>query len=175
MANETDQVSLILHYKYFKTNLSKSKWFSHRYVKEHHRTGLCSKSRTGKAPLLVPNLVIPQSASLRPNWLSIDSGGGSPFPWPWVLPLWFSFLGEGEVLGFELWASHLLGRCSTTWATLALLALVILEIGSPFLPRPAWSAFLLFYASCHSWGGRQVPVCPAFFCWDGGFTNFYTG
>jgi hypothetical protein len=54
------------------------------------------------------------------------------------------FLGR-EVPGFELKASHLVGRHSTASATLpALSALVILEIGSCFLPRPAWISVLLF-------------------------------
>jgi uncharacterized membrane protein (DUF485 family) len=36
----------------------------------------------------------------------------------------------GTLLAIELWASHLLGRYSTTWAIpLALFALVIFEIG----------------------------------------------
>jgi hypothetical protein len=43
-----------------------------------------------------------------------------------------------KVLGFELRASHLLDRTSTTLATSsAVFALVILKIGSCSLPRPA--------------------------------------
>jgi hypothetical protein len=46
-------------------------------------------------------------------------------------------------------ALHLLGRHSTTWATLtALFALVIFEMGSCRVPRPAWTSILLFLLSC---------------------------
>jgi hypothetical protein len=41
-----------------------------------------------------------------------------------------SFLGLGRVLGFELRALGLLGRCSTTWATLPALFVGIFEMGS---------------------------------------------
>jgi hypothetical protein len=44
-----------------------------------------------------------------------------------------------------------------------LFALVILEIGSCFLPRPAWTMFLLFYAFCSSWNDRHAPPHLAFF------------
>jgi hypothetical protein len=48
------------------------------------------------------------------------------------------------VLGIEL-ALCLLGRRSTTWASLpALFVLVIFEIGSHFIPRLAWTVILLF-------------------------------
>jgi hypothetical protein len=71
------------------------------------------------------------------------------------------------VLGFELGASHLLGRCSTAWASLpTLFAMVNLEMGSHFLPRLAWTVVLLFWASCHSWDDRRLPPHPALFCWD---------
>jgi hypothetical protein len=40
----------------------------------------------------------------------------------------------------------------------ALFALVILEIGGCFLPRPAWTMLLLFYASYHSWDDRCTPL-----------------
>jgi hypothetical protein len=60
------------------------------------------------------------------------------------------------VLGFELRASHLLGRHSMTQATsLALPVLVILEIGSPLiylfisLTRLTYTMILLFYTSCY--------------------------
>jgi hypothetical protein len=55
------------------------------------------------------------------------------------------------VLKFEHRASFLLGRCSTAWATPpAYFALIILETGSHFWPRPAWTVILLFDTSCHS-------------------------
>jgi hypothetical protein len=57
-----------------------------------------------------------------------------------------------------------LGRHSTTWATPPVLfALVILEIGSRFLPRLAWTTVLLFYTSCHGWDDGGVPPCSALF------------
>jgi hypothetical protein len=56
------------------------------------------------------------------------------------------------VLGFELRAVSLVGRCSISWATpLALFALAILEIRSYFLPRLCWAMIFLFYASCCYW------------------------
>jgi hypothetical protein len=42
--------------------------------------------------------------------------------------------------------------------------LLILEIGSPFLPRSAWTEFLPFYVShCHR-DDRHAPPNPAFGC-----------
>jgi hypothetical protein len=60
------------------------------------------------------------------------------------------------VLGFELRASCLLYRYSTSWVMpLALFALVILEIGSHFLPWPTWtmilSLYLSFFGYCGVW------------------------
>jgi hypothetical protein len=49
------------------------------------------------------------------------------------------------------------------------LLLVIFEIGSQFLPRSAWTANLLFYASYHNWEDRCTP---SFFCWDGVLWTF---
>jgi hypothetical protein len=43
----------------------------------------------------------------------------------------------------------------------ALFALVILEIGSCFLPEQAWTMILLLYTSCHSWDDRCVSLYPA--------------
>jgi hypothetical protein len=49
------------------------------------------------------------------------------------------------VLGIEVRALYLLGKCSTTQITLpALFALVTLEIGSCFKPGLAWTTVLLF-------------------------------
>jgi hypothetical protein len=50
--------------------------------------------------------------------------------------------------------------------------LVILEIGSCFLPKLAWTTILLFYASYCRWDDRQVPPCPAVFCWFGILQTF---
>jgi hypothetical protein len=67
------------------------------------------------------------------------------------------------VLGLKLRASHLRGRHSTTWDTLpALFALIILEIGSPFLSMLAWIAILLFYASHCWWDDRCTPSHSTF-------------
>jgi hypothetical protein len=52
------------------------------------------------------------------------------------------------VLGFELRALCLQGKNSTFWVTpLALFVLVILEIGSHFLPTLSWTTNFLFYTS----------------------------
>jgi hypothetical protein len=74
------------------------------------------------------------------------------------------------ILGFDLMASCLLGRHSITWAfPVALVALVILEIGSFFLSKPAWT-YILFYTSHHHWDDRCMPPSSAFF-----FGSFYPG
>jgi hypothetical protein len=66
--------------------------------------------------------------------------------------------------GVELRALCLLGQCSTSWIMLpTLFALVILEIGSCFLPWPTWFT-ILFYAFSLSWDGRHATV-PSY-CWD---------
>jgi hypothetical protein len=54
----------------------------------------------------------------------------------------------------EVWTQGftLARQDSAAWAIpLTLFALVILEIGSCFLLRPAWTSIFLFYASCHCW------------------------
>jgi hypothetical protein len=80
--------------------------------------------------------------------------------------MYFSFCG-GAVLGFELSASCLLGRCSTAWAIpSALFALVCLETGSYFLPRQAWTLILLFYTSHCSWDDRHTPPSCYWLRWD---------
>jgi hypothetical protein len=59
--------------------------------------------------------------------------------------LFFFLEGSRGILGFELKASPLLGRRSTTWATpTALFALIILETGSHLFPEWAWTTILLF-------------------------------
>jgi hypothetical protein len=73
-----------------------------------------------------------------------------------------------SVLGFELRASHSVDTCFTTWAIPpAIFAPVILEIGSCFSPRPAWTVILLFYASLHCFDDRCVTAHPSLFHWDG--------
>jgi hypothetical protein len=79
------------------------------------------------------------------------------------------------VLSIEFRTSCLLDRHSTAWDTPPFLfALVILETGSHFLPRPAWTMILPFYTyDCH-WNDRLMPPCLAFFSdWDGGLTNYF--
>jgi hypothetical protein len=90
--------------------------------------------------------------------------------WGFALVICFYFV----VLGFELrgftigrQALHLLSH-----APPARFALVILEIGSCFLPRLAWTTILLLYASCYSWDVRHVSPHPTFFCWDGVLWTF---
>jgi hypothetical protein len=48
-----------------------------------------------------------------------------------------------------------------------------LEIRSWFLPRPAWTMILLFYASCHCWNDKNMPPHSTFILWDGGLPNFF--
>jgi hypothetical protein len=61
-------------------------------------------------------------------------------------------LGERKllaVLGVELRDSSLQGRCFITPVMLpALFALVIFEIGSHFMPGPAWTVIFLFVLPC---------------------------
>jgi hypothetical protein len=67
-------------------------------------------------------------------------------------------------LGFELRTLHLLGRCSIAWAIPpALFTLIILEMGSCFLPRSAWTMTFPIYASqgfilCHSTGTDRTVI-----------------
>jgi hypothetical protein len=62
--------------------------------------------------------------------------------------------------GFELRASHLLGGCSTTCATLpALLALAFFEIGSFFKPELAWTSILLFMLPLVGTRGTLTGMC----------------
>jgi hypothetical protein len=64
------------------------------------------------------------------------------------------------VLGLELRVLHLLGRISSAWITpSALLTLVILEMGSSILFRPAWTVTLPCYASHCSCDDRYIPPC----------------
>jgi hypothetical protein len=52
------------------------------------------------------------------------------------------------------------------------MVVVILEIGSHFLSRLAWTVTLLFYTSLHIWDGECAPPHQAFFCLDGDITSF---
>jgi hypothetical protein len=65
------------------------------------------------------------------------------------------------VLRFELRALCL----QVLYMPPALFALVILEIGSCFLPRPV-TVILLFYTSHCSWDDRNTLHAQLFFCWD---------
>jgi hypothetical protein len=59
------------------------------------------------------------------------------------------------------------GRCSVDWTIPpALFFPVILDIGSCFLHRLAWTAILLFCTSHHCCNDTYVPVCSVFFHWD---------
>jgi hypothetical protein len=79
-----------------------------------------------------------------------------------ILFLLFFFSWVGGT-GVELRAWCLVGGHCTTWAiTPALFALVILDLGSHFLLRPALTTVLVFYASCCSCDDRHAPPCPAF-------------
>jgi hypothetical protein len=63
----------------------------------------------------------------------------------------------------------LLDEHSTAGAIpLALFALVILEIGTSFLPRPAWTMTVIVSTSYSSWDDRRAPLCQAFFHWGVG-------
>jgi hypothetical protein len=84
-----------------------------------------------------------------------------------ILTIFFFFFFGGT--GVWTWASCLLGRGSTVQA-MSFFALVILEIGYGFLPRPAWTPILL-YASRHCWDDRCVPPHPAI-GWDRGLVNY---
>jgi hypothetical protein len=56
----------------------------------------------------------------------------------------------------------------------ALFALVTLETGSCFWPRPVWTTILLFSASHCSWDDRCASITmPSFFLLTWGFTNFF--
>jgi hypothetical protein len=56
-----------------------------------------------------------------------------------------------------------------------------LKIRSCFLPKGAWTAILLFYASHHHWDDRHASPSPAFIYWNGlaifcmGLSFFFPG
>jgi hypothetical protein len=88
--------------------------------------------------------------------------------------LYFFFLFR-VVLGFKLSVSHLLVQCFTAWCMPPVLfALVTSEIGSSFLPSPARTVSLLFYASHCSWDDRCIPPLPTI-DWDGFSLTFCLG
>jgi hypothetical protein len=61
------------------------------------------------------------------------------------------------ILAFELSSLSLLGRQFTAFTMpQTLFSLVILEIGSCFLPRPAWNAILLSHSFHHSCDDRHA-------------------
>jgi hypothetical protein len=103
-----------------------------------------------------------------------------------LLNFWYMFLHDlqkvfSNIFFWWYWSLNsgltcLLDRNSTTWATpLDLFALVILEIGSWFLPRLAFTAILLFYASCCSLDDRHVSPCKVFSPWGDILQTFLPG
>jgi hypothetical protein len=98
------------------------------------------------------------------------------------LDYWFSyFFLLGYLFCFFLWwfenkrkklrASCLLGSHPTTWPIPPVLcALVILEIGSCFLPRLAWIATFLF---CASWQQENDRHPAQLFPTEMGLANFF--
>jgi hypothetical protein len=96
----------------------------------------------------------------------------------WWCPQVFQVITYGiyfwAALRFELRALNFLRWHFIAWAmSLAFFAVVILEIGLAFLPSPAYSSTLLFYASLLLLlGDRCSPQHPAFFFWDGVLQTF---
>jgi hypothetical protein len=73
------------------------------------------------------------------------------------------FLGGGAVWGFELRASHLLGRCSSIWTAPLVLFLVDLFWNRVSYLCTCWPelwSFSLGFPSC--WDDRHVPPCLPF-------------
>jgi hypothetical protein len=54
-------------------------------------------------------------------------------------------------------------------------ALVTLEIGSCFLPRPTWTELLLFHASWYSWDDKHMSAHSVFFYWHRASGTFSPG
>lgn len=66
---------------------------------------------------------------------------------------------------FELKASCILGRCCTAWAPSGPFCSSC--FGSHFLPQPAWTEILLFYASHSNWDVMHIPPHSTFcFCFS---------
>jgi hypothetical protein len=102
---------------------------------------------------------------------------------PYIYYLWSSFLAEQwsfwflflvVVLGFELRASHLLERCSTTWYPQSVLLSVTIGIGF-------YNFILIFldsnpsvYAS-HGTGMKGICHHTQLMCWDGSLVDFLPG
>jgi hypothetical protein len=79
------------------------------------------------------------------------------------------------VLWHELRSSHLLGRCSAACTMPpAFSALVILDSGTCFLPKPIHTIILLFWAPHHHWHDRCTLLCSAI-RWDGVLLTFFMG
>jgi hypothetical protein len=89
-----------------------------------------------------------------------------PFQWWWQpLCLHHSWC----VLAPQVWVLRLCGISKLLEAIFYLVffsAVVILEIGSHFLPRQAWTTVL-----CHCWD-NHTPPCPAFIYWDRVWQSF---
>jgi hypothetical protein len=78
------------------------------------------------------------------------------------------------VLGFELKASHFLGRCSTTWVmSAAYFCSGYSQTGFHFLPRLARTTILLFYISYPREDGRYATMPPI--GWEGVLKPFCLG
>jgi hypothetical protein len=72
------------------------------------------------------------------------------------------------VLGFELKASWVLGRCFTTWATSCTFYFYFLDRVLPFTQAGlGWSSSCLWLP--HSWGRYH---CVLVICWDGCLAKF---
>jgi hypothetical protein len=77
-------------------------------------------------------------------------------------------------MGFELRASCLLGRNSSALTmTPAIFAMVILELGSHFFPKLAWTEIILFMLPASCWDDRLTLSCLALFNRDGDLINFF--
>jgi hypothetical protein len=78
-------------------------------------------------------------------------------PFLWSLFYWVVLELWTQVFTLYRQVLYLLSHASSPFA------LVILEIGSHFSPRWAWTMNLLFYASHHSWDDRCIALYPPFF------------
>jgi hypothetical protein len=82
----------------------------------------------------------------KPKWTSIQRS----MKYHYINFLFFFFV----VLGFKLQASVLLGRCSTTWATLPVLILIFLYI-SP-VPGTMFNITNYPFYRWENWGSRRL-------------------
>jgi hypothetical protein len=85
------------------------------------------------------------------------------------------FGGRGQYWASNSKALCLQGRHSTTWAVFAVVAL---EIGPHFLPRPPWATILLFYTFCFCWDNEYdhgTQFFPFFLHWGEVLQTFLWG